>query len=98
VFGLPGSDECVVSVWQEPSSSEEFQLAPTDSKFRSLSPAPIPIPASPGIRSLVDSVRADIADMCIWPKGKGDERGGKRYRSYNYRFNFSLKIQSYIRT
>ncbi|PWZ31164.1 60S ribosomal protein L10a [Zea mays] len=40
---------------KEPSSSEEFQLAPTDSKFRSLNPAPIPIPASPGIRSLVDS-------------------------------------------
>ncbi|KAL5652861.1 hypothetical protein ACJX0J_038319, partial [Zea mays] len=52
---------------------------------------------SPGIRSFVDSVRADIADMCIWPKGKGDERGGKRYRSYNYRFNLSLKIHSYIR-
>jgi hypothetical protein len=28
--------------------------------------------------------------------GKGDERGGKRYGSYNYRFDFSLKIQSYM--
>ena len=66
VFGLAGSDECVVSVWQEPSSSEEVQLAPSDSKFRGLSPAPIPIPAPPSIRSLLDSVRAD---MYRWPKG-----------------------------
>jgi hypothetical protein len=28
--------------------------------------------------------------------GKGDERGGKRYGSYNYRFDLSLKIQSYM--
>jgi hypothetical protein len=60
VFGLAGSDECVVSVCQEPSSSEEVQLAPSDSKFRSIGPAPIPIPAPPSIRSLVDSVRADL--------------------------------------
>ncbi|PWZ31122.1 putative NAD kinase 1 [Zea mays] len=39
-----------------PSSSEEVQLAPSDSKFRSLSPAPIPLPTLPSIRSLVHSM------------------------------------------
>ncbi|PWZ08699.1 putative NAD kinase 1 [Zea mays] len=50
---------------KEPSSSEEFQLAPTGSKFRSLSPAPIPIPASPGIRSLVDSVSDETVNVDV---------------------------------
>ncbi|XP_066313283.1 probable NAD kinase 1 [Miscanthus floridulus] len=50
---------------KEPSSSEEVQLAPSDSKFRSLSPAPIPIPAPPSVRSLVDSVSDERVNIDV---------------------------------
>ncbi|CAD6234814.1 unnamed protein product [Miscanthus lutarioriparius] len=50
---------------KEPSSSEEVQLAPSDSKFRGLSPAPIPIPAPPSIRSLLDSVSDERVNVDI---------------------------------
>ncbi|XP_066313372.1 probable NAD kinase 1 [Miscanthus floridulus] len=50
---------------KEPSSSEEVQLAPSDSKFRSLGPAPIPIPAPPSIRSLVDSVSDERVNIDV---------------------------------
>lgn len=65
MLGLAGYGECVVSAWQGPSSSEEVQLAPSDSKFRSLSPAPIPLPTLPSIRSLVHSVRPDLYRMAL---------------------------------
>ncbi|CAL4972074.1 unnamed protein product [Urochloa decumbens] len=48
---------------KEQSSSEEIQVAQSDSKFRSLNPGPIPIPAAPSIRSLVDSVSDERVDV-----------------------------------
>ena len=67
MFGVAGSDECLVSVChQEQSSPEVIQIAQPDSKFRSFNPGPIPIPAAPSVRSLAHSVSADkrIAKMC----------------------------------
>ncbi|ONM34382.1 NAD kinase 1 [Zea mays] len=48
-----------------PSSSEEVQLAPSDSKFRSLSPSPIPLPTLPSIRSLVHSVSDESVNVDV---------------------------------
>jgi hypothetical protein len=64
--------------------------------------ATLPLPELQRLRTL----SAPLGRSDDWPgvgcpgasgAGKGDERGSKRYRSYDYRFNFSLKIQSYIR-
>ncbi|KAL6616725.1 hypothetical protein ACP70R_038995 [Stipagrostis hirtigluma subsp. patula] len=41
---------------KEPPSSQAIQSAQSNSRFRSLSPGPIPIPTAPSIRSLVESV------------------------------------------
>ncbi|WVZ67378.1 hypothetical protein U9M48_016464 [Paspalum notatum var. saurae] len=50
---------------QDPSSSADAgqQLARPDSKFRSLTPGPIPIPAAPSIKSLVETVSNERIDV-----------------------------------